>query len=349
MVRVCFVLFFFSSLLPRSMLTLCIVLYTSGTDSLLKSASAHTGQVTSKILLPASRGGTLDPPTLLHALSPQTLLVATDSSALYLYDLRLPSSLSSHVTTKPSQEHHPHDDYISSLTPLPPSTESTSGESKQWVTTGGTTLAVTDLRRGVLVKSEDQEEELLSSVWVDGLRRSKGKAIVGNGNGVLTLWEKGVWDDQEERILVDREGQESLDCIVLRKDGGVGKELAVGVGDGTVRLVRLGVNRVVETLRHDDVEGVLGVGFDVHGRLISGGGSIVKVWSEAPGSGAHEDDDDSDANDSEDKGEKRLAGSDASEEESDSEEEKQKRKKKKKRAKKGKDIGNGILKFRGLE
>lgn len=67
---------------------------------------------------------------------------------------------------------------------------------------------MTDLRRGVLVKSEDQEEELLSSVFVGGLPakpgRSKGeKILVGSGNGVLTLWERGVWDDQDERIVVD--------------------------------------------------------------------------------------------------------------------------------------------------
>ncbi len=162
----------------------------------------------SKVAIPltsSSASGTIDPPTLLHALSPQTLLLATDSSALHLYDLREPSTFASR---KPAQTHRPHDDYISSLAPLPPSDTSTSGYSKQWVTTGGTTLAVTDLRRGVLVKSEDQEEELLSCVFVDGLParpgRSTGqKVLVGCSTGVVTVWERGVWDDQEERIVVD--------------------------------------------------------------------------------------------------------------------------------------------------
>ncbi|TGO90287.1 hypothetical protein BPOR_0071g00190 [Botrytis porri] len=194
------------------------VLYSAGTDSLLKAATSSTGQVISKILIPNTNTDKLDPPTLLHALSPQTLLLATDSCALHLYDLRDNSSFKS---GKPAQTHYPHDDYISSLSPLPPTEMSTSGFSKQWITTGGTTLAVTDLRRGVLVKSEDQEEELLSSVFVSGLpargKFGREKVCVGNGNGVITLWEKGVWDDQSERIIVDGGGKaegESLDAMI---------------------------------------------------------------------------------------------------------------------------------------
>ncbi|CAD6448256.1 28dfa17e-f87d-4ced-b597-e13cbe66ad8d [Sclerotinia trifoliorum] len=121
------------------------VLYSAGTDSLLKAAASATGQVISKIRIPNSNTDALDPPTLLHALSPQTLLLATDSCALHLYDLR---DVSSFKSGRPAQTHYPHEDYISSLSPLPPTEMSTSGFSKQWVTTGGTTLAVTDLRRG---------------------------------------------------------------------------------------------------------------------------------------------------------------------------------------------------------
>ena len=130
-----------------------------------------------------------DSPCLLHALSPQTLLLATDSSALHIFDLRSPST---EVSARPEQTHYPHDDYISSLTPLPPSEMSTSGFSKQWITTGGTTIAVTDLRRGVMVRSEDQGEELISSTYVTGLKAggtSKGeKLVVGGGSGVTVSY-----------------------------------------------------------------------------------------------------------------------------------------------------------------
>lgn len=296
-----------------------------------------------------------DAATIVHALSPQTLLVATDSAALHLYDLR---SSSTFASMKPSQTHRPHEDYVSSLTPLPPAAQSTSGFSKQWVTTGGTTLAVTDLRRGVLVKSEDQEEELLSSVFVGGLPsrpgRSTGeKVLIGSGSGVLTLWERGVWDDQDERIIVDsgRGGGESLDTLVVMPEGvGDGhKNVAVGVGDGTVRIVRLGLNKVVgEPLRHDEVEGVVALGFDVGGRLVSGGGSIVKVWQQAM---ELDDEDDEEDSDEETGAGKRALENDTDESDADSsDEDAGRRQKRRKRAKaKNKNAGNGILGFKGME
>ena len=210
----------------------------------------------------------------------------------------------------------------------------------------------------MLVKSEDQEEELLSSVFVGGLPskpgRSKGeKILVGSSTGVITLWEKGVWDDQDERIIVDaaQGGGESLDAMILMPEdvGDGGKNVVVGVGDGTIRIVKLGVNKVVEEpLRHDDVEGVVALGFDVGGRLISGGGSIVKVWQEQ----IKEDEDEDEDSDSDEETvpAKRTLGSDDDSDDDDSSEEGNKRRKKRKQTKgKDKNAGNGILKFKGLD
>jgi hypothetical protein len=110
----------------------------------------------------------------------------------------------------------------------------------------------------------------------------------------------------------------------------------------------LGPNKVVgEALRHDEVESVVGLGFDVGGRLISGGGSIVKVWQEKMT--LHDDDGEEtsvkkralDGSDSDD-------GDGADAEESSDEEEERKRKKKRRKGK-GKHTGNGILGFKGLE
>lgn len=323
------------------------VLYSAGTDSLLKAFSSTTGQVSAKLHIPSCNGSP-DHPTLLHALSPQTLLLATDSAALHLLDLRTPGAFAS---AAPAQTHRPHDDYISSLAPLPATAASTSGVAKQWVTTGGTTLAVTDLRRGVLVKSADQEEELLSCAVVGGFPAHGGqsggqKVVVGNGNGVLTLWERGVWDDQDERVVVTPGGKaagESVDAIAVVPGGR--REVVVGCGDGKVRVVNLTGRGVLGVLRHDELEGVVGVGFDCYGRLISGGGNMVKVWGEkGPEAGEGEEESDSEKDSEKD--------SEDSEDESSSSEEEEKPERKKRKKGRGKadpGVGNGILGFQGMD
>jgi hypothetical protein len=201
-----------------------------------------------------------------------------------------------------------------------------------------------------MVRSEDQEEELLSSIIVSGLS-TKGtnvgeKVLVGGGNGVLTLWERGVWDDQDERITVDRSpgGGESLDALALLPPGvgPAGKIAAVGLGNGTIRFVKIGQNKVIGELKHDELshEGVIGLDFDVTGRMISGGGRTVKVWGErGPEATVVDVPATTDA--------KWDLGSD-SDEDSD-EDENQSKRKKRKRNKGKQQSAHGILKFSGLD
>ncbi|MCJ1317437.1 WD repeat-containing protein jip5 [Xylographa vitiligo] len=336
------------------------VLFSAGTDGIVKAARTETGRVEAKIAVPLVRSEP-DAPCLLHALSPQTLLLATDSGALHLYDWRVDAKASGvAVEARPHATHRPHDDYVSSLTPLPPTGASTSGFAKQWVTTGGTTLAVTDLRRGVLVRSEDQEEELLSSVYIAGLASKRGRAggdkvLVGGGSGVLTLWDKGAWEDQDGRIIVDS-GKESLDVLAAIPDGvGEGSCVAVGMGDGRVKIVRVGANKVVGEMRHDEVEGVVGLGFEVGGRMVSGGGPVVKVWQES--ADVEEEDEEDEEDDGVDGvGTKRSAGSDSDEyseedEESSEEEEQERSKRKKRKRPNGKDQSGGkdLMQFKGID
>ncbi|KAF3355895.1 ATP synthase delta chain [Verticillium dahliae VDG1] len=133
---------------------------------------------------------------------------------------------------------------------------------------------------------------------------------VGSGSGVITLWDRGAWDDQQERIIVDnaRGGGESLECMALvPAELGWGKKLIVGVADGTLRVVDI-VKRKVDAepgsvLRHDDLEGAVFVGFDCYNRLISAGGRTVKVWqelAELQGGGSDGEDDDDDDDDDDD-------------------------------------------------
>lgn len=245
-----------------------------------------------------------------------------------MYDLRA----SSFTSSTPSQTFRPHlpaDDPsyaepITSLTALPPTSGSTSGFARSWASTAGSTLAVTDLRKGVVRVSEDQGDVLLSAVSVAGLaltraetKRRRGnagaeqadKVLVGGADGVLTFWERGAWEDQSGRVVVHRDGsggvgeEGTIDALALLPAAeGKMRMVAAGLGNGLIRFVRLGVgaNQVVGEVSHDEmrVEGVAALGFDVEGRMISGGGQIVKLWhekiSEEQDRGGEDGDDDSD-------------------------------------------------------
>ncbi|KIW72002.1 hypothetical protein PV04_00226 [Phialophora macrospora] len=271
------------------------ICYSAGTDGLVKSFLTETGKVVSKIAIPEKigTGVEVNGPTVLHALSPQALLLGTDLGQLYLHDLRQGGK---EMQAAVSQTWTPHGaEHINSLVPLPASETSTSGFPKQWVSVGGTTLAVTDLRKGIIATSEDQEIELTSVAMVQGLKKggtSVGeKILVGQSDGVVSLWERGVWGDLDERIVLGRNGL-GVDALAEVPFGFGGGKLkmneklvAAGLEDGRVRFMRIGRNRVLLEMdaKHDDLDGVAAVGFDIEGRMITSGGQTIKVWTEAKG------------------------------------------------------------------
>lgn len=350
----------------------------------------------------------VDAPSVLHALSPQNLLLGTDTGRLHVYDLRAPSTLSHNA--RPARTLQPHatpevptySEPLTSLTPLPPNASSTSGTSRTWVTTSGFTLAVTDLRKGVVKVSEDQGDVLLSSTCVPGLGMSKkrrrlmeaeatgggDKVLVGGAGGILTLFDRGQWEDQSGRVVVHRgaggdDDDSTIDALAVLpgQEGHNTHVVAAGMGTGEIKFIRLrgGGGSTIGSVGHDEtgVEGVSTLGFDVYGRLISGGGEVVKVWRRNTvsnfGAGSLQGDEDVDINseegheDDEDQGDgiedesrSSILGEDTTaaaddpkpddeDEDDDSEEEPAKPKKRKKRSTRPHARPHGITAFTGMD
>lgn len=136
-----------------------------------------------------------------------------------------------------------------------------------------------------MLKVEDLGEELLSSVVM-----GDGTVIVGGERGVLRIWKNGLWGKESGRVVVER--GETLDVLGRAPAGtgnAEGETVVVGMGDGRVKVVSVQRRKVIGEVRHDEIEGVLGVAFEVDGRMISAGGPTVKVWEESIGSKADED------------------------------------------------------------
>ena len=212
-----------------------------------------------------------------------------------------------------------------------------------------------DIRQGVLVKSEDQGEELLSSCIVDR------RLVVGSEKGLLRVWQVGSWDDNEQTVAVAGKGT-SADVLATV---GQASTVAVGSDDGVVRFVDMTRKRpkVLQDaeVRHAEVEGVLGLGFEVGGRMISGGGHVVKVWEDSDKVDDGEDEEGNHEGLGATNG-KRVYGfgsdQDESEEDgkesSDEEQQTRKKKKKKKKRKRSKDKSQSgaqrhVIAFKGMD
>ncbi|KAI5803802.1 WD40-repeat-containing domain protein [Geopyxis carbonaria] len=284
------------------------VLYTTGTDPYLKIADSETGQVISKAVTNKST----DSATALLPLSPEHLLVGTDLGDIHLYDIRDSATFTS---TRPSLSwNRAHDDYISSLHPLPSSESSITGFSRQFVATGDTTLSHLDARKSpnVLAKSEDQEDEMLCSTYVANApsRQTGGseKILTGTSAGVVTTWTKGFWEDHQDRIPIARGTGDSVEALLtLPGDFDIpgqsewGAYFAAGSGDGKIRIVKLGQSKILSTFSHsysaDEAkhmaggkirkgdqeqeleEGVTALALNCEGKIVSAGGTVVKIWS----------------------------------------------------------------------
>ena len=174
---------------------------------------------------------------------------------------------------------------------------------------------------------------------------------VGGERGVVRIWKQGEWDLGDKRAVVDR--GESLDVLCAVPEE-LGEMAATGMGSGKIRIVDIRKRQALAEMSHDEVEGVVGLGFDTDGRMISGGGLVVKVWQQSELDDDHDIDDEvteilrgngdvSEADDCDD-----VQGESTEEDEA----ERGGKKKKKRKRKKGKTITgpkNGTTAFKGLD
>ena len=373
-----------------------------------------------------------DSPSVLLALNASNLVLGTDTGAVHVYELRQSKHLASSnaplegsskssntisscltLSAKPIKSYRPHrtdDDptfaeAIYSITALPPSKTSTSGESRSFVTAAADTLAVCDLHKGVVACSTAQGEELPSllccrqSYPSRNVETSTGSAaedtvVVGQSNGTVTFWKRGNWEDRMSSIKVHQEGTTnsrmglwpddvSVDCLAVSgvrdEKHGAGKNpaaqaplVAAGLGNGLVKFMRISSHGkpslLLDTVVHENpsIDGVVFVGFDLEGRLITAGGTAVNVWHpKAPAEQTSLDLEDADSFDADagsvthDKTpnghtdgvvKRGIAEDDDDEEDSEEERHQKRRKKHKKGGKHNKDgRSNGILPFKGLE
>lgn len=113
---------------------------------------------------------------------------------------------------------------------------------------------------------------------------------------MLRVWDVGAWNDEERVLdLGTGGGDGGCACCCACRGGSRGRGMcAAGCDDGVVRFVDVDavVNgkgrkgkgmRTLGEVRHDEVEGVVGLGWLRDGRLVSGGGAVVKIWEEAGG------------------------------------------------------------------
>ncbi|KAG7803294.1 hypothetical protein KL944_001247 [Ogataea haglerorum] len=185
-----------------------------------------------------------------------------------------------------------HEDAVNSINHYVPKSD------YQFVTTGSTTLSHFDIRKEQpLHQSEDQEDELLCSSWLDPT--NPNTMLCGMGEGVVTVWRPEMNDfaDQISRVRISKEPVESL-ISALDSEG---EHIWAGCFDGTVSRVDIRSGRVVERRVHSETDEVSFLDLDHEYRLISAGMDRLTIWKETGDvESSGDDEDEKDVDESED-------------------------------------------------
>ncbi|KAL9054239.1 MAG: hypothetical protein Q9162_004272 [Coniocarpon cinnabarinum] len=312
-----------------------MTLFSAGTDGIIKAADAETGKVVGKTLIPTGRLPVH--PSRLLALNPRCLLLGDDEGGVHEYELEETPFASeagetrhAPVGTQPKKTQYPHrtegrekaSDPITSLTALPPSGASTSKICRSWISTAGSTVAVSDAFRGVVACSDEQGAgkeplEMLSCACLtrkthakgdptsrSGQKAKKGEKkdfdnhevvmIIGDSSGGCSNWPRGQWQNRTGHTNIRRNIKVpglptedfGVECVAIappcREDPH--PLIVAGLAIGRIHFLRYddkGRLRILHSeYPHDDqgLDGCNAVVFDAQGRMISGGGAMVKIW-----------------------------------------------------------------------
>jgi WD repeat-containing protein 55 len=158
-----------------------------------------------------------------------TLASADDSGTLKLWDLRTHKSTFENVNMCK--------DYVSAMTIIETKPE------ELLIASGDGTLTAFDLRtRKILVRSDDQEDELLS---LEVIKNGK-KVIAGTQEGPILVFSSGSWRDQSDRFP----GHPHSVSALAKVDEST---VLTGSSDGIIRLVSVQPNRLLGAIGdHDD-------------------------------------------------------------------------------------------------
>ncbi|ODQ67696.1 WD40 repeat-like protein [Nadsonia fulvescens var. elongata DSM 6958] len=225
-------------------------LYSIGSDLVVKKADSLTGKVTAKHTLTSTKAT----PTLLYA-TENYLLAGCEDSTLTVFDPRTMSSTHSYSKI--------HEDSMTSIVAL-------ETNKYNFVTTGSTTVAEVDIRKGVIRVSDDQEDEVLC-----GCLANKKLAAFGMSEGVVTVWNTNGFVDQQSRV---RLSDESVDCVIQAPDDDEEPIIYAGAADGIIRKVDIKKGKVLDKWIHTKVDEVTWLDFDYQYRLVSANMETVKLW-----------------------------------------------------------------------
>lgn len=273
-------------------------IYTLGSEGVIKAADLKTGQVVSKFSCDKDNSYDFQIGTFTKCVSPpgkNFLVVGDEEGNLMCHDTR---GKHLQLAYKPFRKLHSGEG-INSINYCWPKSE------YKFITTGSTTVCEVDLRKPEepLHTSEDQEDEVLCSTWLDQAKQET--MICGMGDGIVTTWkpEMNRWEDQISRIRVAK--NETVESLISAMDSG-SRFMYGGCSNGHITKIDIKGGKVVERFLQNDpedddkVDEVLGLDLDYNYRLVSFGTDGFKIWEEESKNGGFGDEDEEEEEEEED-------------------------------------------------